>query len=541
MALPKVLKYDFRRDRRNDPDPHKLMLVHLMPEEVKGFDVQQGGESIDPETGLREYSRLGPLYDKPEIQEIAMQATYEAKKGKLSPIMSQLYETGKDAEQEFHKTEEDTFGSVKQLEELGERGDKVVVLLPKNVLIFYTILEGHDKIQYNTETHLPELGLWDEVKRFAGAAVGAVAGFCVGGPAGAAVGAGLGRAGAGMMTGQKPGHALMAGAKTGLLTYGAQKLPGMLNSAGNFLGGLTGAGAGTGAAGTAGAVGTAGTTAAGTAGTAGAAGAAKTAASQAGGWGQALSNLASPAALSTAGMATLNYLSDKKDFANAEKMRLKQKAEYEEEKRKAGFYDRWVPPSVAKITRNPEYEHRSSYEKEHGIFPESEFIYGKRGPEYGYAKGGRPKKHIPLSMAEIGHVSSLIKGKGKGQDDAIRTRVPEGSYIIDATSTANFGDGSSEAGAQVLKTFLNKVAKEKPIKHAAQGGPTKPVDVYLSNDEFTAAPHEVTALGDGNNDKGAYILKGIVKELRRHKNSNGDRLPPRAKSPEYYMRKSGRG
>lgn len=133
--------------------------------------------------------------------------------------------------------------------------------------------------------------------------------------------------------------------------------------------------------------------------------------------------------------------------------------------------------------------------------------------------------------------SRIIKGPGKGQDDVIKTAVPAQSYIIDATTLSSVGDGSSEAGARVFDQFVQKLGRgQDDPRHSPdpreEGGS---VPVMLSNDEYLIEPHVVEALGDGKNQEGARLLKGMVKNIRKHKMSNGLNLPPKAKDLLAYL------
>lgn len=152
-------------------------------------------------------------------------------------------------------------------------------------------------------------------------------------------------------------------------------------------------------------------------------------------------------------------------------------------------------------------------------------------------------ENMPQQFREGGavHVAPLketgiIEGPGKGQDDVIATSVPEKSYIIDASSVSDLGDGSSEAGAAVFDAFFKNLRRQHGIDEGAHNN-AQEVPVYLSNDEYLIDESDVTLLGGGDNNKGAKLLKAFVKNIRKHKNSNGLELPPKAKSIEQYFPK----
>lgn len=151
----------------------------------------------------------------------------------------------------------------------------------------------------------------------------------------------------------------------------------------------------------------------------------------------------------------------------------------------------------------------------------------------------------PSAFKEGGHAvhvaplkeTGIIEGPGKGQDDVIATSVPESSYIIDASSVSDLGDGSSEAGAAVFDAFFEMLRNKNGIKKKIDVSNATEVPVYLSNDEYLIDPSDVTLLGGGDNNRGARILKGIVKNIRKHKSSNGTGLPPKAKDITQYFPK----
>jgi hypothetical protein len=135
---------------------------------------------------------------------------------------------------------------------------------------------------------------------------------------------------------------------------------------------------------------------------------------------------------------------------------------------------------------------------------------------------------------------TLLVGPGKGQADKIKTSVPEGSHIIDASTTSMLGDGSTVAGANVLKQFERQVQrgvgkhKLSEVKSHVRRH-TRPVPVWLSDGEYKFDPTTVTLLGNGSNKAGSRKLEKMVKNVRHHKNSNGTGLPPKAKLPIDYV------
>jgi hypothetical protein len=154
------------------------------------------------------------------------------------------------------------------------------------------------------------------------------------------------------------------------------------------------------------------------------------------------------------------------------------------------------------------------------------------------AKGGAMKnihewvRNNPKEPAEVRYIS----GKGKGQADLVMDdNVRDGAYIIDATTVAHTGDGSSKAGFMEW----SKLAKFKK-NHKYSGGPISPeiVPAALSDGEIELNPALVTAIGEGSNKRGASILKKTVKLIRKDKATNGLGLPPKAKPLVQYINKA---
>ena len=336
-------------------------------------------------------------------------------------------------------------------------------------------------------------------------------------------------------TGSNFKDALRGGLGAGALAYGAQGLGQAFGLSGrtpytaNFFGGgpnmlASGLGtlgigslaAGAGATGAAGAMGGVGNAAA----TVGKIG--KAAVSPQGGFLSMLGKIAPFAPLLAAGLSHVGsqqkYKKDKKAYED-------QKAEIERRRNELGFNDDWAPVKPRKRIPNPNFYKATPLEREYGIINERPFI-DEDVPRY--ARGGHVK-----SLKE----GALIKGPGKGQDDKIKTSVPENSYIYDATTVSMFGDGSTKAGNEVLKEFADQIKRKfKNSDKYIIKEKSKKIPVFLSNGERKEAPQIVSALGNGSNAKGAEILDKMRIKLREHKNSNGHGLPPKAKHPMEYIR-----
>lgn len=510
-----------------------MLIVHMSKGELEGLDNLQGGPSVDESTGIREYSALAPIIEKPEVQQLFQKIYGEIKQngGKPPPNISSAYKEAKKYSLPYRETEEEEHNPLRQLEKLGRNGDSRLAELPKNFVEF--IIELGHEASFNPKSGLLEFGFWDEVFKVGGTLLGAV----LGGP----VGAGVGRALAGAATGQKLGHAAMAGLKTGAGAYGVQGLGqaaglsaatpmtggffgGAPNILGSALGGLGGMGKGAQAASNAyspleqnvmnqmGGQ------------------AAPTAQAQPGFFSHILGGIGNNIGpLALAGMGGLSYMGAKKQHKHQQEERDRQEAKWDKEREQIRYNTTWTPIMSKPHEPNPEFWNRSEDDIKHGRINAP--YYREVGTSGKYADGGLVQSYSK---------GTLVKGKGKGQDDFIKTSVPEGSYIIDASTTSMLGDGSSEAGGKVLKDFELSVKKkipknamrsvEKLIKRQSNQAP-----VWLSNDEYKFDPLTVAVLGRGSNEKGSNILRSMVKNIRRHKSEKGDGLPPKAKPLLAYM------
>jgi hypothetical protein len=65
----------------------------------------------------------------------------------------------------------------------------------------------------------------------------------------------------------------------------------------------------------------------------------------------------------------------------------------------------------------------------------------------------------------------------------------------------------------------------------------KPVPAQIADGEVVLPESFVTALGHGDNRRGAKMLDKMREELRAHKRSAPDtKIPPKAKSPLEYLK-----
>ena len=532
-----------------------MIWAHFSKSELRALDSLQGGPSIDPETGLREYSALSEIIKIPEVKNFFMSLGSELQVDQTPP--KDLKNIANELEQQqppFHDIpEQDKNAEIRRLEQMGNRPDTKIAIIP--VDFAKLLIESLGKYDVNEKTGFLEFGIGTELLRIGSTIIGASIGAPFGMPH---IGAGLGRTLAGVATGQKFGQAAMSGFKTGLMTNFAanalqgtpfggfvDKIPGLSHMVGSSAagtgvfgpGGLFGApvaGPATVEAGKLTTAAAAGKTAASTAATKAAnlaAGAAKGTPSILGNiqnmfGGTAGSFLKSPLGVPII-QGVMKHVADTQDY-KADMRKYKEEKDFydqqvEKQRQQAyanGDTRNFVPMNLEKPKVNPDFFSKNNLSK-YGSYDAAPYL-SKGGLVQSYSEG------------------TLVKGPGKGQEDLIKTKVPSNSYIIDASSTGMFGDGSSEMGGSILKQFENRIKKSIPKKRyyeieekVVSKSPLVPV--WLSNDEYKFDPVTVSILGNGCSIKGAKMLKNMVKNLRAHKISNGHRLPPAAKKPEYYI------
>lgn len=553
----------------------EMLVVHMNDGELEGLDNLQGGPSLDPETGIREYSALASIIEIPEIKALFHHVYNEIEQhGDISPDLKKIYASAKEYSLPYKEAPEEKHNPLKAIEHTGRKGDTKLALIPLNLAFLLIELRGKPSI--NPKTGLLEFGnvvrqVGKAIKKVAShvfsnplRTIGTIAPLLLAGPLGlpalaSPLAIGVGNAAGSLASGQSLGKSIGTGLTVGGLGYGAQGV-GQAMGLGNatpytsgFFGGAPNALA----------------QGLGSTGIPGFSSAPAHSAwgplqphfplnpSQAltktltpsGGWAQTLKNMmSSPTAqmlkdiapyalpVGTLAMTALgsqkHYKQENKKYKEEQKRLEEEEARHEEEKERMGFYEPWKEPPARKRRVNPRYNrhHVSDLEHKYGIFSEPAFL---DEDERRYARGGSIKSYSK---------GTLVRGPGKGQDDKIKTSVPEGSYIIDASTTSMFGDGSTKAGSDILREFENHIKNKFPkeitqrVNHHLQMKNTPQLPVWLSEGEYKIDPTTVTLLGKGSNDKGASLLKEMVIKLRKHKISNGSGLPPKAKAPVYYMK-----
>lgn len=501
-------------------DLSQKIVAHFAPEELHSLDELmtqffpelQGEISIDPETGLRDYSPLDEMLKNPEIRE-AISSGLSQEKQKFA-MGGEVNEIGRPTDPELEK-----------LRMEGRHGDTELAIITPHLLDFFSELAGHNPTE-NPHTGLPEFikfgNIFKSIVRVAGTLFGPITGFLGSKLTGQSTNAALKNAGIGAALATLP----FVGGSFGI--PGLPSFSGMgagaagQGSGGGFLSGLgkmfapsTGGGVmsphavvGANTAGKmlpATAFGQSGMQAAGQAGGSGFLG---NIMGGGGGSGGFLGNIGGALPLIGSGLLMAKGHKEEqkglRDYQRAlEGKEQREKAENEAMRERMGFNARLNPLEPYRRRQINPVQTREEYLR--GVEP----LYFEN-----YAEGG------------------AIRGHGKGQQDNIPKNIKENSYIIDASTVSDIGDGSSEAGIKELDHFVSRFPSYNGKKEA-KGGYIK---AMVSNDEYEIPPEKVTAIGHGSNQKGAQILKKLVTQVRTQKRTSGKKLPPKAKPIGGYLK-----
>jgi hypothetical protein len=207
----------------------------------------------------------------------------------------------------------------------------------------------------------------------------------------------------------------------------------------------------------------------------------------------------------------LNHMADENENDRYEARMREYRAEKEaQERRRQASADRWNKGGLKTTLYYPQKNKFT----QHGI----DEPRGKR-----YKKGGLV-------------LGKPIKGPGHGQEDLIDRDLPKNTWIFDAHTVSNFGNGSSDAGHKELgklyKYAAEKLKKTPGLKEKIEVD-LKPqslpqIPCSIANDEADLKPVGVAVLGEGTTDLGCKILRDMTETLRKIKISKGTKLPPPA-------------
>lgn len=154
---------------------------------------------------------------------------------------------------------------------------------------------------------------------------------------------------------------------------------------------------------------------------------------------------------------------------------------------------------------------------------------GDSGSAFAATGGLVTSRGVVKPYAQGGLVNGMIQGPGGGQDDLVPMTVPSDSYVIPADVVAGLGDGNAFEGSRRLMKAVGG-----SVGHG--GLASRGVPVAVSPSESVIGPDAVARLGRGNIDAGERRLDQFVKNVRKHKTSQGSGHPPKAKSPESYLK-----
>src|SRR6185436_18002244 len=148
--------------------------------------------------------------------------------------------------------------------------------------------------------------------------------------------------------------------------------------------------------------------------------------------------------------------------------------------------------------------------------------YPRAHPDQTY---GRPRKKYPEYkkggvVKDISTKGIALEGKGDGQSDSIKQRIPEYTWIHDASTVSNLGNGTTSAGQKVLEKFEKKIEKEllplykDKLMKQIKTNKLRKVNCRVATGERETPPLLVGALGKGSFEKGAHELRLVTREIR---------------------------
>lgn len=160
-------------------------------------------------------------------------------------------------------------------------------------------------------------------------------------------------------------------------------------------------------------------------------------------------------------------------------------------------------------------------------------IGGTGGKLLGMGAGDIAGKLMALFMANQG-----LKGNENVEDALQRSK-----YFKQGLGQAQWAGPQQRnvlrggwGGGQAYNLFA-----EGGLARYVQGstaGQADKVPAMLSDGEYVFDAETVAALGDGNNEAGAHALDQMRENIRRHKrNAPTNKIPPKAKRPEQYLKK----
>jgi len=91
-------------------------------------------------------------------------------------------------------------------------------------------------------------------------------------------------------------------------------------------------------------------------------------------------------------------------------------------------------------------------------------LTGLPGNLIGKAEGGSIQEHNPKFFSEggLGSIENrYVTGDGDGTSDSIPAMLANGEFVIPADVVSSIGNGSNDAGAEILDEFLRTIREHK--------------------------------------------------------------------------------
>lgn len=142
----------------------------------------------------------------------------------------------------------------------------------------------------------------------------------------------------------------------------------------------------------------------------------------------------------------------------------------------AGPFNSWTPAQAAQVRGYFDAPVRAYRNLAPVAGNTSTIVPGKK-----FAEGGlsEPDDSSP-TFHSTGALGALVAGPGGGQDDLVAARLGPGEYVFDADSVAALGDGSNERGAELLDKWRMELRSHKRAAPAHKIPPrAKSPDQYL--------------------------------------------------------------
>lgn len=155
----------------------KLIPIHCSLSEVKALNYMQGGQYVDPESGLREYSRLSPIFKDDAARQLFVKLAAMVHTHKRLPDDVTNFTKGLAKQdgigQYYTEIPSDSEPEIKALERMGQGKDNKVVMMPLDVVKFLDSLRKTSKVtNINRRTGLEQFNFFEDILQSASAILG---------------------------------------------------------------------------------------------------------------------------------------------------------------------------------------------------------------------------------------------------------------------------------------------------------------------------------------------------------------------------------